>query len=198
MTKILILYYSKHGNTGKMARLIGRGVEAVNNCEAVIRRVPETTGPAAETESDQGDLLVSREDLRDCDGLIIGSPARFGNMAAPLKTFIDETGAEWFSGTLSGKPAAVFTSSSSLHGGQETTLLTMMLPLLHHGMVIVGLPYSEPALLDTASGGTPYGPSHWSGNDSERAIDAGEKSLCLALGQRVADMARRLKSTPGE
>ncbi len=188
MHRILILYYSKHGNTGKMARLIGRGVESVAGAEAVIRCVP----PGGESGS-QTDPVIHRDDLQSCDGLIIGSPARFGNMAAPLKTFIDETGAEWFSGALSGKPAAVFTSSSSLHGGQETTLLTMMLPLLHHGMLIVGLPYSEPALLNTSSGGTPYGPSHWSGNDTARAIDDGEKSLCLALGKRVANIAARLK-----
>ncbi len=193
MTKILILYHSKHGNTAKMARLIGRGVESVTGSEAVIRCVPDNGD-----DNHLPDLAVQRSDLQNCDGLIIGSPARFGNMAAPLKTFIDDTGAEWFSGTLSGKPAAVFTSSSSLHGGQETTLLTMMLPLLHHGMLIVGLPYSEPALLDTASGGTPYGPSHWSGNDSGRAIDHGEKSLCLALGKRVAQIASRLKNTAPE
>ncbi len=199
MAKILILYYSKHGNTAKMARLIGRGVASVPDCEAVIRCVPETPAESGSSPDDGGmDLPVNRSDLSECDGLIIGSPARFGNMAAPLKTFFDETGAEWFSGALSGKPAGVFTSSSSLHGGQETTLLTMMLPLLHHGMVIVGLPYSEPALLDTTSGGTPYGPSHWSGNDSERAIDAGEKSLCLALGKRIATLARQLKNHPTE
>jgi len=198
MTKILILYYSKHGNTARMARLIGRGVESVDGCEAIIRCVPDLPTANKDNHDEAADLSVSRDDLRQCDGLIIGSPARFGNMAAPLKVFFDETGAEWFSGTLSGKPAGVFTSSSSLHGGQETTLLTMMLPLLHHGMVIVGLPYSEPALLDTASGGTPYGPSHWSGNDSERGIDRGEKSLCLALGKRIAVMAGQLKKKPLE
>lgn len=189
-TKILIVYYSKHGNSAKMANLIARGVESQDNTSAIIRTVKSV--------GDEGfknpDPIVSEEDLNNCDGLILGSPARFGNMAAPLKQFLDETGIQWFSGTLSNKPAAVFTSSSSLHGGQETTLLTMMLPLLHHGMIIVGLPYSEKALLVTESGGTPYGASHWSGNDSERSIDKNEKSLCIALGKRVAVIATKQMS----
>jgi NAD(P)H dehydrogenase (quinone) len=188
-TNILIVYYSKHGNSAKMANLIARGVATQPNCNAVIRSVK----PVGDEDYTGVDPLVSEQDLQSCDGLILGSPARFGNMAAPLKQFIDETGTQWFSGTLCNKPAAVFTSSSSLHGGQETTLLTMMLPLLHHGMVITGLPYSEKALLVTESGGTPYGPSHWSGNDSERKIDKNEKSLCIAMGKRVADFAVRLK-----
>lgn len=187
---ILIVYYSKHGNSAKMAKLIARGIESQENTNAIIR----TVKPAGDEDFQNQDPFVKNEDLDTCDGLILGSPARFGNMAAPLKQFIDETGTQWFTGTLSNKPAAVFTSSSSLHGGQETTLLTMMLPLLHHGMIIVGLPYSEKALLLTQSGGTPYGPSHWSGNDSERVIDKHEKSLCIALGKRVADIAKKQKS----
>lgn len=186
---ILIVYYSKHGNSAKMANLIARGVASQPNSNALIRSVK----PAGDEINSAVDPIVSTDDLQKCDGLILGSPARFGNMAAPLKQFVDETGTQWFSGTLSNKPAAVFTSSSSLHGGQETTLLTMMLPLLHHGMLIAGLPYSEKALLHTESGGTPYGPSHWSGNDSERKIDKNEKALCIALGKRIADFALKLK-----
>jgi len=189
-TNILIVYYSKHGNSAKMAKLIARGVESQANTNAIIR----TVKAIGDENFDNSDPLVSEQDLNLCDGLILGSPARFGNMAAPLKQFIDETGLQWFSGTLSNKPAAVFTSSSSLHGGQETTLLTMMLPLLHHGMIIVGLPYSEKSLLLTESGGTPYGASHWSGNDSERMIDKHEKNLCIALGRRVAVIATKQKT----
>lgn len=188
-TKVLIVYYSKHGNSAKMANLIARGIESQENTSAIIR----TVKASGDEDFNNLDPIVELGDLNDCDGLILGSPARFGNMAAPLKQFIDETGLQWFSGTLSNKPAAVFTSSSSLHGGQETTLLTMMLPLLHHGMLIVGIPYSEKALLTTESGGTPYGASHWSGNDSERTIDKHEKELCIALGKRVADIAKKQK-----
>ena len=188
-TNILIVYYSKHGNTHKMAKLIARGVESVENTNAVLRAVD----PMNES-FEPNDPLVSEEDVECCDGLILGSPAQFGNMATPLKNFIDATGNQWFSGTLIDKPGAVFTSSSSLHGGQETTLLTMMLPLLHHGMVVLGLPYSEKALLNTESGGTPYGASHWSGNGSDRKIDKNEKSLCLALGKRMAKAAIKLKA----
>lgn len=188
-TKILIVYYSKHGNSAKMAKLIARGIESQDNTSAIIRTVKVN----GDEDFNNHDPIVELSDLNDCDGLILGSPARFGNMAAPLKQFVDETGLQWFSGTLSNKPAAVFTSSSSLHGGQETTLLTMMLPLLHHGMLIVGIPYSEKALLTTESGGTPYGASHWSGNDSERSIDKHEKELCIALGKRVAEIAKKQK-----
>ncbi len=189
-TKVLIVYYSKHGNSAKMANLIARGIESQENTSSIIR----TVKASGDEDFNNLDPIVELSDLNDCDGLILGSPARFGNMAAPLKQFIDETGLQWFSGTLSNKPAAVFTSSSSLHGGQETTLLTMMLPLLHHGMLIVGIPYSEKALLTTESGGTPYGASHWSGNDSERTIDKHEKELCIALGKRVADIAKKQKA----
>jgi len=186
-TKILIVYYSKHGNTAKMANLIARGVESVENTTAILRTV------SIQEDMQTMDPIVSLQDLNDCDGLILGSPARFGNMAAPLKAFIDDTGTQWISGKLVDKPAAVFTSSSSLHGGQETTLITMMLPLLHHGMIVVGLPYTEKSLLTTESGGTPYGPSHWSGLDSDRVIDKHEKSLCIALGKRVATIAVKQK-----
>jgi NAD(P)H dehydrogenase (quinone) len=189
-TNVLIVYYSKHGNSAKMAKLIARGIESHENTTAIIRTVKSV----GDEDFSPIDPLVRVDDLNNCDGLILGSPARFGNMAAPLKQFIDETGLQWFSGTLSNKPAAVFTSSSSLHGGQETTLMSMILPLLHHGMIIVGLPYSEKSLLLTESGGTPYGASHWSGNDSERAIDKHEKNLCLALGKRVANVAHKQKS----
>jgi len=187
---ILIVYYSKHGNSAKMAKLIARGIESIARCNAIIR----TVKPAGDEDFESQDPYVTDADVNDCSGLILGSPARFGNMAAPLKQFIDETGTQWFSGSLSGKPAAVFTSSSSLHGGQEATLLTMMLPLLHHGMLIVGIPYSEKALLLTESGGTPYGASHWSGNHSERAIDKHEKILCIALGKRVAEISVKIKT----
>lgn len=189
-TSILIVYYSKNGNTAKMAKLIARGIESQANANAIIRTVKST----GDEETNYSDPVVSEQDLRNCDGLILGSPARFGNMAGPLKQFVDETGLEWFSGSLIDKPAAVFTSSSSLHGGQETTLLTMMLPLLHHGMILVGLPYSEKSLHLTESGGTPYGASHWSGNDSDRQIDKHEKNLCIALGKRVAAIAIKQKA----
>jgi len=187
---ILVLYYSKHGNTGKMAKLIARGIESQENTNAIIR----TVANIGDEDFTSKDALVTQEDLSLCDGLILGSPARFGNMAAPLKTFIDDTGLAWFSGTLSNKPGAVFTSSSSLHGGQEATLLSMIVPLLHHGMLIVGLPYTEKSLLLTDSGGTPYGASHWSGNESQRRIDKHEKNLCIALGKRVAIVARKQKT----
>ena len=190
-TNILVLYYSKHGNTSKMAKLIARGVESQEDTSAIIRTVPSV----GDEDLKPKDALVTQEDLSLCDGLILGSPARFGNMAAPLKTFVDDTGLAWFSGTLSNKPGAVFTSSSSLHGGQEATLLSMIVPLLHHGMLIVGLPYTEKSLLQTQSGGTPYGASHWSGNESERSIDKHEKNLCIALGKRVAIVARKQKTT---
>lgn len=189
-TNVLIVYYSKHGNSAKMAKFIARGIESQAHTNAIIR----TVKPTGDEDFLPIDPIVSEKDLNSCDGLILGSPARFGNMAAALKQFIDETGLQWFSGTLSNKPAAVFTSSSSLHGGQETTLMSMILPLLHHGMIIVGLPYSEKSLLLTESGGTPYGASHWSGNNSERNIDKHEKNLCIALGKRVAKVAHKQKS----
>ncbi len=196
MTEILIVCHSVHGNTLQMGREIARGVESVKGAAARLRSVAPLTSaidPVAREPSSEGPALVDAQDLAECDGLILGSPTRFGNMAASVKYFLDGTINEWVSGTLVGKPAAVFTSTGSLHGGQESTLLSMMLPLLHHGMLIVGLPYSEPALSRTRSGGTPYGPSHLAGKDSDRALDADEAELCRALGTRVAEIARRLK-----
>ncbi|GAB4191128.1 MAG: NAD(P)H:quinone oxidoreductase [Wenzhouxiangellaceae bacterium] len=181
-----------------MARQIARGVAGVDGAEAVLRSVPPVSDGRIDDPGaapDDGAPWATVEDLRDCDGLIMGSPTRFGNMAAPLKYFLDKTGSDWFNGTLIGKPAAVFTSTASLHGGQETTLLSMMLPLLHHGMLLVGLPYSESELSTTRSGGTPYGPSHLAGQQSDRDLDSDEKSLCRALGARVATIARQLRSS---
>lgn len=191
---VLVLYYSRHGATREMAMQVARGVER-GGLEARVRTVPavsadcEAVAPAVPAE---GAAYATLDDLSHCTGLVLGSPTRYGNMAAPLKYFLDGTSSLWLSGALSGKPAAVFTSTASLHGGQETTLLSMMLPLLHHGMLIAGLPYSESALLDTQGGGTPYGASHHAGNDGKRPLDTHETTLCRALGQRVAEAARRL------
>jgi NAD(P)H dehydrogenase (quinone) len=162
MTKILVLYFSRHGTTAQMANLIARGVESVSGAEAILRTVPDVSTvceKTADTIPTEGAIYATLDDLKTCDGLALGSPTHFGNMASPLKYFIDGTTEVWFSGALSGKPAGVFTSTGSLHGGQESTLLSMMLPLLHHGMLLVGIPYSEAALRETTSGGTPYGPS---------------------------------------
>jgi len=189
---ILILYYSRGGATAAMAQHIARGVELVPGVAARLRTVPAVSATCEQTEEDipaTGPLFCELADLRDCAGLVMGSPTRFGNMAAPLKYFIDQTSTLWLSGAMIDKPAAVFTSTSSLHGGQESTLLSMLLPLLHHGMIIAGLPYSEPGLMSTASGGTPYGASHWAGSDNKRTIDDVEATLCRALGQRVARLA---------
>lgn len=191
---ILILFYSRHGSVANMAKEIARGVSLVTGMDVRVRTVPAIS---AETEAvandipDDGPLYCSQEDLRGCSGLILGSPTRFGNMAAPLKYFLDQTSDIWLSGDLLGKPAAVFTSTSSLHGGQESTLLSMMLPLLHQGMVLVGLPYSEPALHSTRTGGTPYGASHLALNN-ETTLSDDEKALCRALGQRVATLGLKL------
>lgn len=192
MIKVLVLYYSKRGNTQKMARLMARGIESIEGCEAMLRTV-ESDLPGAQQPND---ALVSEQDMIDCDGMIIGSPSYFGNMASPLKRFIDTTGNLWFSGAMEGKPAGAFVTASSLHGGQETTLINMMIPLLHFGMVIVGLPYSEKSLLYTQSGGSPYGATHWAEVESQRGIDKDEKQLCLAQGKRIATMAKRLKENP--
>ena len=194
MTDILVLYYSRQGNVADMARLIARGVESVSGCNATIRTVPavstdhETGGKDI---PDSGPPYVGFEDLKNCDGLALGSPTRFGNMAAPLKHFIDTTGDLWLSGTMINKPACVFTSTASMHGGQESTLLSMMLPLLHHGMVIAGLPYSEADLASTRSGGTPYGPTHIAGQDGQTPITDEEKRLCHAMGKRIAELASK-------
>lgn len=191
--KILIVYHSRLGSVQKMARLISRGVESVENTNALVRTVPEVATKPGELElPDSGDALVSMDDLIGCDGLIIGSPTRFGNMSAAMKFFLDSTTNVWVNGHLVGKPAAVFTSSSSMHGGQESTCLSMLNPLLHHGMVICGLPYTEPALGKTITGGTPYGASHVAGSNNAMPISNDEKALCLALGKRVAMIAQKL------
>ena len=194
MTKILILYYSRNGATAEMANHIARGVESVASAEAVLRTVPDVSTvceKTAESIPAHGAIYATLEDLKTCDGLALGSPTRFGNMASPLKYFIDSSTEIWFSGALAGKPAGVFTSTGSMHGGQESTLLTMMLPLLHHGMLLLGLPYTETALRETTSGGTPYGPSHLSLEHTGLTDD--EKNLCRALGIRLAKTALLLK-----
>jgi NAD(P)H dehydrogenase (quinone) len=194
---ILVLYYSLHGHTAEMARQIARGVGEIDGVVARVRTVPpvgaginQETPPVPET----GPPYARKEDLHDCSGLILGSPTRFGNMSSALKYFIDGTAAEWYSGVLEGKPAAVFTSTASLHGGQETTLLSMMLPLFHHGMFLVGLPYSEADLIKTRGGGSPYGASHFAGWKGERELDVNEINLCRALGKRVARLVLNLSS----
>lgn len=195
MKTLLILYYSRHGATLDMARHIARGAGSVPDTQTLLRTVPEVSEiceAVADNIPDRGAVYVTLDDLRQCDALALGSPGRFGNMAAPLKYFLEKTSSLWLSGHLAGKPAGVFTSTSSLHGGQETTLLSMMLPLLHHGMVIAGLPYQEADLISTQSGGTPYGPSHVSGSDSKRPLSEEEKRLCSALGKRLAQLAHRL------
>ena len=198
MTEILVLYYSRYGSTAEMARLIARGVEEIKGAQARLRTVPEVSTVCEAVEAavpSQGSPYATLNDLKECDGLALGSPTRFGNIAAPLKYFIDSSSSLWLSGALIGKPAGVFTSTSSMHGGQETTLTSMMLPLLHHGMLLVGLPYSETALLHTKTGGTPYGPSHLAGTDSKLALSDEEKTLCRALGRRLATTAAKLKTT---
>ena len=195
-SEILVLYYSRKGSTAEMAQFIARGIEEVPGTQARLRTVPPVSTVCEATADDipaEGPPYVSRDDLRECVGLLLGSPTRFGNMAAPLKYFIDSTSDLWISGALAGKPAAVFTSTSSLHGGQESTLLTMMVPLLHHGMLITGLPYSETDLMHTTSGGTPYGASHFAGDDNKRPLSDEEKRLCKALGKRVAETAIKLQ-----
>ncbi len=195
MNEVLVLYYSRYGATAEMAQHIARGIESDPGCQARIRTVPPVSTVCEATADDippDGPPYATLDDLRECAGLVLGSPTRFGNMAAPLKYFIDSTSSLWLSGGLIGKPAAVFTSTSSLHGGQETTLLSMMLPLKHHGMLIMGLPYSENELFITESGGTPYGPSHTAGSDSKRPLSNEEKSLCVALGKRIAGTTCRL------
>ena len=192
---ILVLYYSRTGSTAQLARLVARGIEEVPGMRARLRQVPPVA-PVTETaqppEPDEGAPYVQKQDLLECIGLAMGSPTRFGNMAAPLKYFLDSTGAEWANGALVGKPAALFTSTSSMHGGQESTLLTMALPLLHHGMLLLGLPYTEAALSATQTGGTPYGASHVAGSKGENPISEHERELARALGRRLADTARKL------
>jgi len=192
---VLVLYYSRHGATAQMAMEIARGVEQVTGIEARVRTVPSVSPDTQQSEPEiptDGALYCSLEDLQHCSGLILGSPTRFGNMAAPLKHFIDSTSTLWLNGHLIDKPAAAFTSTGSLHGGQEATLLTMLIPLLHHGMVVAGLPYSEDQLMTTTTGGTPYGASHVAGSGNDNPISAEETQLCQALGKRVASLAHIL------
>jgi NAD(P)H dehydrogenase (quinone) len=195
MKEILVLYYSRYGSVRQMAQFVARGIEQVAGAAARVRTVPEVSAvceAVAPAVPDAGAPYVELKDLEECIALALGSPTRFGNMAAALKYFLDSTSALWLKGALSGKPAAVFTATSSLHGGQETTLLSMALPLLHHGMIIVGLPYTETELLSTTTGGTPYGASHVAGAASDRAISDDEKKLCIALGRRLATIAVKL------
>lgn len=197
MKEILVLYYSQGGAVREMAQLIARGVESVKGVKARIRTVPKVSANCEATEPEvpaSGAPYAELKDLQECIGLALGSPTRFGNMAAPMKYFLDSTISLWLKGTLISKPAAVFTSTGSMHGGQETTLITMMMPLMHHGMIMVGLPYSEPELSSTASGGTPYGASHVGGTADDRPITEDERKLCIALGKRLAETALKLSA----
>ncbi len=200
MSSILVLYYSRYGAVKQMAQHIARGIESVASMEARIRTVPAVSTTTEATEPsvpDQGAPYVQLTDLKECVGLALGSPTHFGNMAAPMKYFIDTTSSLWLSGSLVNKPAAVFSSTSSLHGGQETTLLSMMLPLFHLGYLLIGLPYTEPDLTTTLSGGTPYGPTHYTGPDGKKPISEEEQRLCFAMGKRLAEIASKLNSAEG-
>ena len=197
MSDILVLYYSQGGSTAEMARAIALGVEEISGMQARLRSVPAVSTvceAVADSIPEQGAPYATLEELQQCAGLILGSPTHFGNMAASLKHFLDGTGSLWMSGALIGKPAAVFTATASMHGGQESTLLSMMLPLLHHGMILLGLPYSEQALLKTQTGGTPYGASRLTSDDDRHPLSDDEKQLCKALGRRVAETAQKLQS----
>ena len=193
---VLVLYYTRHGATATMAQHVARGVEQIAGVEARLRTVPSVHAGESDGQApgipDDGPLFCELDELADCAGLVMGSPTRFGNMAAPLKHFLDQTSSLWLSGALVDKPAAVFTSTASLHGGQETTLMSMMLPLLHHGMLLLGLPYGESGLMRTSGGGTPYGASHVAGQSGDRPVDDIELGLCRALGQRVARFAHKV------
>ena len=199
MGPILVLYYSRSGSTRNLAYKIAQGIER-QGCEARIRTVPAVSDNLGEIQSqvpDAGDVYVSKQDLQECSGLALGSPTRFGNMAAAMKYFWDSTTGEWLSGCLVDKPACVFTSSGSLHGGQETTLMSMMLPLMHHGMVMVGIPYTEPQLQSTQSGGTPYGVTHHAGIQGENNLSEDEQALAVAQGSRLARIAKGLTTQRG-
>ena len=196
MPDILVVYYSRHGATAALARQVVRGIESVSGASARLRTVPELVPSSAATGAAvpaDGPPYATHDELRDCDGLVLGSPTRFGNMAAPLKHFLDGTGALWLNGALDRKPAGVFTSTSTMHGGQEATLLSMMIPLLHHGMYLVGLPYTAEALNRTRSGGTPYGASHVSGRDRRPELTEDERELARLLGQRIAELAGQVR-----
>ncbi len=195
MIEVLVLYYSRHGNVAQMARAVARGAEGTAGAGARLRTLPPVSATPERVDPpvpDAGPPYATLDDLRECAALALGSPTRFGNMAAPVKHFLDGSSELWMAGALVGKPAGVFTSTASLHGGQESTLLSMMLPLLHHGMVVAGLPYSEPDLVTTTTGGTPYGPSHVAGGNSDRDLSEEEERLCRALGRRLAHLALRL------
>ena len=195
-TTLHVLYYSRHGSTRRLAEYIAQGIESVDGCDARLRTVPAVSTVTEATESDiptAGSPYVELADLKECDGLALGSPTRFGNMAAAMKYFWDGTATDWLSGTLSGKPACVFTSTGSLHGGQESTLLSMMLPLLHHGMLLLGIPFTHPELMTTASGGSPYGATHWSGVAGDTPFSDDSRKLAIALGRRLAETAVLLK-----
>lgn len=197
MIEVLVLYYSRGGKVARMARHIAHGIEKVPGVRARIRTVPSVSAVCEQTAPDipdSGPPYVALSDLEECAALVLGSPTRFGNMAAPLKHFLDTTGVLWSQGALVGKPAAVFTSTSTMHGGQESTLLSMLTPLLHHGMLILGLPYTLSALSATTTGGTPYGASHYAGPNNDRPISEEEQTLCIALGQRLADCAQKLRA----
>ena len=197
MTEVLVLYYSQGGAVREMAQIIARGIESVAGAKSRIRTVPRVSSnnEAIEPElSTNGPPYAELVDLEECAGIALGSPTRFGNMAAPMKYFLDSTSSLWLKGALIGKPAGVFTSSGSMHGGNETTLITMMLPLIHHGMIVVGLPYSEASLGTTSSGGTPYGASHVGGSMDDKPLSEDEKKLCFALGQRLAQIAIKLSA----
>lgn len=198
MSEILVLYYSRFGATEALAREVCHGIDSVPDTGARLRTVPAVSAVTAATEDEvpaAGPPHATKEDIRECCGIVMGSPTRFGNMAAPLKFFLDGTGSEWMSGALVGKPAGVFTSTSSLHGGQETTLLTMALPLIHHGMILVGIPYSEQNLSSTTTGGSPYGASHVTWNRDPDQLSGEEQQLARALGKRVANIATKLGAT---
>ncbi|HEY6643458.1 MAG TPA: NAD(P)H:quinone oxidoreductase [Povalibacter sp.] len=197
MTEVLVVFYSRKGSTAELARQICRGIESVSGARARLRTVPPVVTSIDEPQPaipSEGPPYATHDDLRECDGLVLGSPTRFGNMAAPLKHFLDGTSSLWVSGTLANKPAAVFTSTQTMHGGQESTLLSMMLPLIHHGMVIVGLPYTEAALTHTTSGGSPYGASHVALGETQPRLSDDEKVLAQRLGRRVAELAVKLRS----
>jgi NAD(P)H dehydrogenase (quinone) len=193
---LLVLYYSRNGATRRLAELISEGIESVPHCQAILRTVPNVSAVSEATEKsipDSGAPYAEYPDLANCDGLALGSPTRFGNMASAMKYFWDGSTAQWLSGALVGKPACVFTSTGSLHGGQEATLLSMMIPLIHHGMLIMGIPYTEVDLHSTSNGGTPYGASHWAGDRGQNAISRVEETLAIAQGARLATIARQLK-----
>lgn len=201
MSDVLVLYYSRYGATAEMAQWIARGIDEVDDMQARIRTVPAISTLCEAVEDDipaSGAPYITTDDLNECSGIALGSPTRFGNMAAPLKYFIDTTSSQWLSGSLSGKPATVFTSTSSMHGGQETTLVSMMLPLIHHGMVILGIPYTCTELLHTRSGGTPYGSSHLAGVDSQLKLGEEEKKICKHQGKRLAQAAALLSPDPAQ